>query len=81
GALPNIECKNIPLDELPDRIGEIPKDKFVAVFCPANFRSGMAYCYLLKLGFASVRIVEGGYAALTDAIKPGPLFKAVQARS
>ncbi len=36
----NVESVNIP-------INEIPKDKFVAVFCPANVRSAIVYDYLL----------------------------------
>jgi len=74
----NIDCKNLPLNELPDRIEEIPEDKLIAVFCPANFRSGMAYLYLLSKGFTNVRILEGGYAALTDAVKPGKVLKIIQ---
>ena len=74
----NIDCKNIPLNELPDRIDEIPEEKLIAIFCPANSRSGMAYIYLLSKGFTKVRILEGGYAALTDAVKPGKVLKIIQ---
>ena len=77
GGISNIICKNIPLNELPDRIDEIPKERFIAIFCPANFRSSMTYLYLLSKGFTNVRIIEGGYAALTDAIMPGKLFKSI----
>ncbi len=75
---PNIISKNIPLHELPDRIGEIPKNKFIAIFCPGNFRSGMAYLYLLFNGFTQVRILIGGYSALTEAVKPGKVLKVIQ---
>ena len=75
---PNIICKNIPLHELPDRVSEIPENKFIAIFCPANFRSGMAYLYLLFKGFTQVRILTGGYSALTEAVKPGKVLKVVQ---
>jgi rhodanese-related sulfurtransferase len=78
GNHPNIDCRNIPLNELPDRIDEIPKDKLIAIFCPANSRSGMAYLYLLSKGFINVRILEGGYTALTDAVKPGKVLKIIQ---
>jgi len=73
----NIECRNIPVNEIPDRIHEIPKEKFIAVFCPANFRSTMTYVYLLSKGFPSVRILEGGYSALTDSILPGKIVKTI----
>jgi len=71
----NIECKNIPVNEIPDRIHEIPKEKLIAVFCPANVRSAIVYAYLLSKGFSDVRILEGGYSALTDALNPGNVLK------
>lgn len=75
---PHIDCENIPVDELPDKIRELPGDKAIGVFCPANVRSAIAYAYLLSKGFSNVRIVEGGYAALTEALKPGKVLKAIQ---
>ena len=74
----NIECKNIPVNEVPDRINEIPKDKFIAVFCPANVRSAVVYAYLLSKGILDVRILVGGYSDLTDALKPGKVLKVVE---
>ncbi|MCP3874642.1 MAG: rhodanese-like domain-containing protein [Desulfobacteraceae bacterium] len=74
----NVESINIPIDEIPDRIDEIPKEKSVAVFCPANVRSAIVYAYLLSKGFPDVRIVEGGYSALTEALKPGKVLKVSQ---
>jgi len=76
----NVESINIPVNEIPDRIDEIPKEKFVAVFCPANVRSSIVYAYLLSKGFTNIRIVEGGYAALTEALKPGHVLKALERR-
>jgi rhodanese-related sulfurtransferase len=76
----NVECKNIPVNELPDRLNDVPKDKLIAVFCPANVRSTMAYIYLLSIGFTDVRVVEGGYSELTEAVKPGKVLKHIQNR-
>jgi rhodanese-related sulfurtransferase len=73
----NIQCLQIPLDEITDRINEIPQEKLIGIFCPANVRSSMAYAYLLSKGFSNVRIIEGGYAALTEALLPGKVRKAV----
>ena len=73
-----VDCENIPIHELPDRIQDLPRDKAIGVFCPANVRSAIAYAYLLSKGFSKVRIVEGGYAALTAAVKPGKVLKAIQ---
>ncbi len=72
---PDIECKNIPTNEIPDRINEIPRDKSIAVFCPANVRSAIVYAYLLAEGFSDIRIIVGGYSALTEALKPGKVLK------
>jgi rhodanese-related sulfurtransferase len=61
-------------------IDEIPKGKFVTVFCPVNVRSAIVYAYLLSNGFSEVRIVEDGYSALTEALKPGQIFKVIQSK-
>ena len=76
----NVKCLNIPIHEIPDRIQEIPKGKAIGVFCPANVRSTLVYAFLLMRGFEDVRIVVGGYAALTEALMPGKLLKKTQAR-
>jgi rhodanese-related sulfurtransferase len=75
---PNITCLHIPLDELPDRFGEIPREQDVAIFCPANVRASIAYMYLLTKEFPDVRILDGGYAALVELVKPGAVWKVVQ---
>jgi rhodanese-related sulfurtransferase len=77
---PNIESKNTPIHEIPDRVDEIPKEKSLAVFCPANVRSAIVYAYLLSKGFSDVRIIDGGYSDLTEALKPGPVLKALQSK-
>ncbi len=77
---PNVESKNIPIHEIPDRIDEVPKDKPVGVFCPANVRSAVTYAYLLSKGFSDVRIIDGGYCGLTEALKPGPVLKVLQSK-
>ena len=74
----NIQSINIPINEIPDRIDEIPKENPVAVFCPASVRSAIVYAYLLSQGFSNVRIIEGGYPALTEAVMPGKVLKVVQ---
>ncbi len=56
----NVESLNIPINEIPDRIDEIPKTQCIGVFCPATVRSSIVYAYLLSKGFPEVQIVEGG---------------------
>ncbi len=77
---PNVESVNIPINEIPDRIDEIPKEKSIGVFCPANVRSAIVYAYLLSQGFTKVRIIEGGYSALTEALKPGQILKVINSK-
>lgn len=38
----------------------------------------MVYAFLLTQGFEDVRIVIGGYEALTEALMPGKLLKRMQ---
>lgn len=66
---------HIPVDEIPDRIEEIPRDKTVGIFCSSGVRSTMVYLYLRTLGFENVRVIEGGYAELANELKPGKLLK------
>lgn len=66
---------HIPINEVPERVSEIPKDKLVGVFCSSGVRSTMVYLYLKALGFDKVRIIEGGYAELIEELKPGKLLK------
>ncbi|MBN2840652.1 MAG: rhodanese-like domain-containing protein [Coriobacteriia bacterium] len=68
-----IEVLHIPIDELPDRLQEVPRDRLIGVFCPTVVRSSIAYAHLLSLGFPRVRILDGGYPALAGELLPGRL--------
>jgi rhodanese-related sulfurtransferase len=48
GALPN--TLNIPLDELEQRLADIPKDKQIVIHCGTGARAEMAYNVLKKAG-------------------------------
>ena len=52
---------NIPLDELRERLDEIPQDKPVYVYCAVGLRGYLASQILLQRGFASVKNLSGGY--------------------
>ncbi len=45
---------NIPLNELPSRLVELPKGRDVVVFCASGSRSGMAKMMLKAKGFHNV---------------------------
>lgn len=66
---------HIPIDEIPERVKEIPRDKIVGVFCSSSVRSTMVYLYLRSLGFDNIKIIEGGYAKFVEELKPGKLLK------
>jgi len=67
---------HIPVCEIPDRINEIPKDKKIGIFCSSGTRATMVYVYLRIHGFSAdnVKILEGGYAALTAELTPGKIL-------
>lgn len=52
GAYPG--AVNIPLDALSSRIGEIPRDRPVIVYCASGGRSGVAATLLKRAGYADV---------------------------
>jgi len=76
-----VSCLHIPVNEVPDRLGEIPKDKPVGLFCSAGVRTCIVYAYLRAKGYANVRIVEGGYANLVEELKPGKVSRRLASRS
>lgn len=50
----------IPVDQLNRRLGEIPKDKPVLVYCAVGSRSAQVVNYLARLGFPEVYNLKGG---------------------
>lgn len=65
----------IPFHELPEKLNALPRDKHIGIFCSSGVRSAIAFAYLKSNGFANVRMIEGGYTQLTEAIMPGKIFK------
>ncbi len=58
-ALPG--ARNIPLDELRDRLDEIPRNKAIIVYCQIGLRGYLATQILRKNGFENVRNLAGGF--------------------
>jgi len=52
---------NIPLDELRDRLNEIPKDKDIYIFCQVGLRGYIASRILMQKGYRTVKNLSGGY--------------------
>jgi len=70
-------CKvlEIPVNEVPTRINEIPKDKLVGVFCSGAIRATIIFTYLIEMGYRDVKILAGGYNSLMEALLPGKIYK------
>ena len=50
----------IPLDQLPNRINELPKDQEIVVVCRSGNRSAQGRDILLEAGFTRVTSMAGG---------------------
>ncbi len=70
-----IETLNIPIEELPDRLNELPKDKLIACFCSSGTRSAWAYIYLFSKEF-NVKWLDASNEDLAKLLKPGRIYKA-----
>jgi rhodanese-related sulfurtransferase len=51
--------KNIPLNELPSRLHELPKDKLIITACPHNDRANLARIYLTMKGYKAKYLSDG----------------------
>jgi NADPH-dependent 2,4-dienoyl-CoA reductase/sulfur reductase-like enzyme/rhodanese-related sulfurtransferase len=60
GTIPG--AMNIPVDELRDRLGELPKNKNIYIFCQVGLRGYLAQRILLQNGYETVKNISGGYA-------------------
>jgi glyoxylase-like metal-dependent hydrolase (beta-lactamase superfamily II)/rhodanese-related sulfurtransferase len=54
---------NVPLPQLRDRLGEIPLDRPVVVYCASGYRSSIAASVLAATGHGDVSDLIGGYTA------------------
>jgi glyoxylase-like metal-dependent hydrolase (beta-lactamase superfamily II)/rhodanese-related sulfurtransferase len=57
------DAENIPLDELPERLGEIDRDHPLAVICAGGYRSSIACSLLARAGFTNIINVREGTEA------------------
>ncbi|AJR08320.1 CoA-disulfide reductase [Photobacterium gaetbulicola] len=59
---------NIPVDQLRQRMGELPKDKEIVIYCQVGLRGNVAYRQLVNNGFKARNLI-GGYRTYTFARK------------
>ena len=70
GTIPG--AVNIPVDELRNRLNEIPTDKPVVLFCAVGLRGYLALRILTGHGYKNVRNLSGGYKTYAAAVAPVP---------
>jgi rhodanese-related sulfurtransferase len=49
----------IPISQLPERLGELPKDKLIITACPHKDRSNIACTFLRTKGFNAKYLADG----------------------
>jgi rhodanese-related sulfurtransferase len=59
---------HIPMNDVPDRVGEIPRDRDLVVYCHHGSRSAAVAGYLEGEGFERVINLEGGIDAWSAAV-------------
>ncbi len=63
GHLPGESIRNIPLQELSQRLGELPAGKRIVVHCQGGGRAAIAASLLTANGFPDVCNLSGGFGA------------------
>lgn len=53
----------IPIDQLLQRLGELPKDRPILVYCAVGSRSAQVFSFLARRGYAEVYNLDGGIYA------------------
>lgn len=68
GAVPG--AVNIPLDDLRERLNELPSDRPIYIYCAVGLRGYLALKILKARGFAKLKNVSGGYRTYAVAVAP-----------
>ncbi len=68
GHLP--QAANIPLGELQDRLGELPRGRPIVVHCQSGARAAIAASLLAANGIPDIRLYGGGFAEWSAAGLP-----------
>lgn len=61
-------AKNIPLNELPNRLDELDKSKLIITACPHNDRANIARMFLMLKGY-KVKYLSDGLLTATNYLK------------
>jgi len=79
GSIPG--AVNIPVDDLRERLSEVPTDKPVVLFCAVGLRGYLAQRILMGKGYKNVRNLSGGYKHYSAAVAPVPVPSGVSVSS
>lgn len=60
---------NIPVNQLRERLDELPRDKDIYVFCQVGLRGYIAYRILVQNGYKNVKNLGGGYKTYQFAVQ------------
>ena len=69
-SLNEFEEVRVPLGQLPQRMGEVPGERDIVVYCRSGARSRMAAGALVDAGFRRVDNLSGGVLAWADYVDP-----------
>ncbi len=69
-ALCNIGGYLIPLNDLPNRLDELDRNREIVVHCRSGVRSAQAAEFLMANGFSMVKNLAGGILAWAEKIDP-----------
>ena len=58
----------MPLNEIPDRLSELDRDKIIVAFCPHYDRTAIARHYLTLQGY-NAKYLVGGLIQLSEALR------------
>jgi adenylyltransferase/sulfurtransferase len=61
----------VPLPALPQRVGELPREREMVVHCKSGMRSAKAIALLREQGFTRLTNLKGGILAWADRVDPG----------
>ncbi|NDV25072.1 rhodanese-like domain-containing protein [Desulfovibrio sp. JC010] len=64
----------IPLQHLPDRVGELPEDKMIITLAASPFQAAVGFLFLRQSGFEEVKTLVAGTEQLASILKPAPLL-------
>jgi rhodanese-related sulfurtransferase len=70
GHIAHASLVDFKAPDFSERIGQLPRDGKILIYCRSGHRSGMALSRMKELGFSDVHDVDGGINAWTAAGLP-----------